>query len=98
MSGGVLTVQRAGPWLPAEATHTTPYLSTTSLIISPNRLQNNRTSFLLLRYYFNFQMWLSTLLSVFSSCGNLSLEVQRHEGSGEVQFILTYFVKFKEFV
>ena len=38
MLGGVPTVDRAGPWLLPDTTHTMPYLLTTSEIISPKRL------------------------------------------------------------
>lgn len=37
--GGHATVHRAGPLLPAEETHTTPYLLITSFISSPIRLE-----------------------------------------------------------
>lgn len=38
MSGGAPTVASAGPWLPPDTTHDTPYLFTTILMISPTRL------------------------------------------------------------
>lgn len=37
--GGLETVHSAGPLLPAEETHTTPYLLITSFISSPIRLE-----------------------------------------------------------
>jgi hypothetical protein len=37
--GGHETVHSAGPLLPAEETHTTPYLLITSFISSPIRLE-----------------------------------------------------------
>lgn len=42
MDGGVPMVNKAGPWLPPAATQTTPYLSTTSFMRSPIRLQGEK--------------------------------------------------------